>query len=186
MTGRGEGRLARRAGRARACRIRRVPSATRGVGGRQDPRGKRRPPVRVVLTDDSPAVRAGLSRLLGQQPDMEVVGEAADGLAAVAEARRLHPDVVVMDVSMPGGGGLLATRRIGTAAPTSRVIAFSVHEDPTLAAELVEAGAFAYLSKAAPPALLLATIRACMDRRLRGGGRAGAAPASRRGPIRRG
>lgn len=115
--------------------------------------------IRVALVDDHPVVRLGLALLLDNQPDIAVVGQAADGLAAIEMAASVRPDVVIMDVSMPGMNGLEATRRITTDVPGVQVIALSMHNHPHMATAMREAGASAYLTKGGPPDALLAAIR---------------------------
>jgi PAS domain S-box-containing protein len=115
--------------------------------------------VRVVLADDHRMMREGLRSIIEAQPDMEVVGEAADGAAAVELARTVSPDVVIMDLNMPDVDGLEATRRIAAEAPHVRVIGLSVHEDAETAAAMRQAGAAAYLTKGGESETLYATIR---------------------------
>ena len=116
--------------------------------------------LRVVLADDHPIVRGGLKGLIDAQADMEVVGEAVDGAAAVAAARDLRPDVVVMDVSMPGVGGAEATGRVRTEAPDVRVLALTAHEDRGYLQLLLKSGAAGYVLKRAAAADLVRAIRA--------------------------
>jgi DNA-binding NarL/FixJ family response regulator len=103
--------------------------------------------IRVVVCDDHVVFRRGLGLVLGPEPDIEVVGEAADTEAAVAAAATLAPDVVLMDLRMPGGGGIVATRRILSANPTMRVIALTVSDDDADLFDAVKAGAVGYLLK---------------------------------------
>jgi PAS domain S-box-containing protein len=119
--------------------------------------GRRR--IRVLLADDHALLREGLASLLHEEPDIELVGEAADGRAAVELALRVKPDVILMDVTMPRMDGIEATRRITAALPEVRVIGLSMHEQEDMAAAMYEAGASAYLSKGGPSESLLATIR---------------------------
>jgi DNA-binding NarL/FixJ family response regulator len=100
-----------------------------------------------------------LTRLLGEQPDIEVVGEASDGHAAIELARRLSPDVVLMDVSMPHTNGVDAAERIVADNPTVRVIGLSMHEDAEMADAMRAAGATAYLTKNGSPTRIIAAIR---------------------------
>ncbi len=103
--------------------------------------------TRILLVDDHQIVREGLRTLLAQQPDLEVVGEAADGRQAVAEALRLSPDVIVMDIAMPGVNGVEATRQIRAVLPAARVVALSMYADRRFVAEILRAGALGYVLK---------------------------------------
>jgi DNA-binding NarL/FixJ family response regulator len=103
--------------------------------------------IRILLADDHRILREGLRSLLAQQPDITVVGEASDGEAAVALARDLRPDLVIMDVVMPGLDGVAATRRIRAECPDTRVIALSMHSDRRFVSEMLRAGALGYLVK---------------------------------------
>lgn len=118
--------------------------------------------IRVVVADDHPVVRLGIVGLLDAEPDIEVVGEAADGEAAVALAASLRPEVVLMDLRMPGLGGVEATGRI-LAEVEGRppgILVFTTYEDDERILDAIEAGAGGYLMKAAPSAELLAGVRA--------------------------
>ena len=115
--------------------------------------------VRVLLVDDHPVVREGLRVLIDRQPGMHVVGEAADGETAGAKAGELQPDVVVMDISMPGVNGVEATREIRRISPHARVVALTVHEDRTYVRELMEAGAAGYVLKRSAPEDLVRAIQ---------------------------
>jgi DNA-binding NarL/FixJ family response regulator len=103
--------------------------------------------MRVVLADDDAGMREALRSLLAEHPDIEVVGDAADGRAAIERARELLPALVVMDVMMPGMGGIEATRRLLSALPSIRVIGLSVHDDRHFVAAMRAAGASGYLCK---------------------------------------
>ena len=103
--------------------------------------------TRILLVDDHQIVRQGLRTLLAQQPDLEVVGEAADGRQAVSEALRLAPDVIVMDIAMPELNGVEATRQILAEMPGARVVALSMYADRRFVAEILRAGALGYVLK---------------------------------------
>jgi DNA-binding NarL/FixJ family response regulator len=107
------------------------------------------PPIRVVLVDDHPVVRSGLRALVESLGGFEVVGEAADGEAAVREAQLHKPDVVVMDVLMPGVDGVEATRRVLAAVPGTAVLVLSMAEDDDVVFSAMQAGARGYLLKGA-------------------------------------
>lgn len=116
--------------------------------------------IRVLLVDDHEIMREGLAGLLRLEPDIEIVGEAADGHQAVALAEELQPDVITMDVSLPGMNGIEATRAIVGKAPQARVIGLSMHLDGGVADAMRQAGAVAYLTKGGASEDLLCAIRA--------------------------
>lgn len=103
--------------------------------------------MRIVIADDQGILRQGLSALIREQPDMEVVGEARDGWQAVALAKELKPDAVVMDISMPNLNGVDATRQILAEDPNIKVVALSMHPDRHYVMEILKAGALAYVLK---------------------------------------
>ena len=103
--------------------------------------------VRVLLADDHETVREGLKAILHAQPDIEVVGEAADGEEALAAARRLRPQVVILDISMPRMNGLIATREIRHASPQTRILALTRHAEQGYLQRLLRAGASGYVLK---------------------------------------
>jgi len=115
--------------------------------------------VRVVLADDQEMVRAGLRMLIDFQPDLEVVGEAADGLEAVEVVTRLRPDVVLMDVRMPRCDGIEAARRVLAAVPEAGVVVLTTFDEDGSLAEALRAGVSGFLLKTAPPEQLLHAIR---------------------------
>ena len=115
--------------------------------------------VRVFLADDHPVVRGGLRALVDAQSDMEVVGEAGDGLATVQGVQELRPDVALMDLSMPGLGGGEATERIRQTCPEVRILALTAHEDRGYLQLLLKAGASGYILKRAAAEDLVRAIR---------------------------
>ena len=118
--------------------------------------------IRIMLTDDHAIMREGLARLLGQETDFEVVGQASDGQEAVELAGKLLPDVILMDISMPRMSGLDATRVIHQRHPDIRIIGLSLYEEEERAKAMLDSGAVFYLTKSDPPAELKAAIRSCM------------------------
>ncbi len=116
--------------------------------------------LRLLLVDDHAIVRAGLRMLFQAEPDMVIVGEANNGAEAVAAVRDLKPDVVLMDVAMPGMNGIEATRQIRQAYPATAVLALTMHEDEQYFFEMINAGAAGYIPKRAAPDDLVAAIRA--------------------------
>lgn len=116
--------------------------------------------IRVLLADDHAVLRAGLKLLLTAQPDMEVVGEAADGGEAMAKARALRPNVILMDLTMPGIGGSEATGRIKDESPGIKVLVLTMHDDPSYLRQLLQAGASGYVLKKSADVDLLSAIRA--------------------------
>ncbi|MEH6782034.1 MAG: response regulator transcription factor [Rhodoglobus sp.] len=115
--------------------------------------------IRVVVADDHPIVRSGIVGLLGSADDIEVVGEASDGAEAVALATQLSPDVVLMDLRMPGLGGAEATAQLVAARPEVRVLILTTYESDENILTAIEAGASGYLLKAAPQDEILAGLR---------------------------
>lgn len=116
--------------------------------------------IRVLLADDHAVLRAGLRALLNSQPDIEVVGEAADGEEALRAAERMQPDIVLMDITMPGTDGLEATRHLKGRQPQVRVIVLTMHEDEEFLRQVLAAGGSGYMLKKAAEAELLSAIRA--------------------------
>jgi two-component system response regulator NreC len=116
--------------------------------------------IRVVVADDHALFRAGLRRLINERPDIEVIGEASDGEEALDAAVRLCPDVVLMDISMPGTGGIHATEQILQRCGKTRVIIVSMHEDPVYVRSALAAGAAGYLAKRVADSELISAIRA--------------------------
>jgi DNA-binding NarL/FixJ family response regulator len=116
--------------------------------------------LRVFIADDHETVREGLKVIINSQPDMEVVGEADNGRAAVERVLELLPDVTVLDVSMPELNGLQATERIKQACPQVRVLTLTRHTDDGYVQKLLKAGASGYVLKQSPSTVLLSAIRA--------------------------
>lgn len=116
--------------------------------------------IRVLITDDHRVVREGLSAILETKEEIEIVGEAKDGGEAVEKARELLPDVIVMDVSMPGMNGVEATRIIKREMPQIGIVALTMYEDQQYIFDLVRAGAKGYLLKDSDSTEILAAIRA--------------------------
>jgi two-component system, NarL family, invasion response regulator UvrY len=128
-------------------------------------------PVRVLLVDDHEVVRAGYRTLL-QESGVEVVGEAADGAIACQQYLTLAPDVVIMDLSLPGAGGLEAIRRILARDPEARILVFSIHDDVAFVEQALRAGARGYITKASAAEILVEAVgevasgRTYLDRQL--------------------
>jgi two-component system nitrate/nitrite response regulator NarL len=116
-------------------------------------------PRRLLLADDHALFRDGLARLFAYEDDFEVVGEAADGEQALRLARSLQPDLVLMDVDMPGGGGIVATRRIKAELPATRVVMLTVHDDDDTLFHAIKAGAQGYLVKSIRASEMLELLR---------------------------
>ena len=116
--------------------------------------------VRILLADDHAVVRQGFRMILEKQPDMEIVGEAGDGREALELAETLRPDIVVMDVAMPGLNGIESTRRLLSLDPPPRVLALSMHKDAVYVREMLRAGARGYLLKDAAGQDFLTAVRA--------------------------
>lgn len=119
--------------------------------------------IRILLVDDHPIVRRGLLAVLHSQPDFYVVGEADNGLRAIEQVERLHPDIVLMDLRMPEMGGLEATQIITERYPQTRVIVLSAFDLESEVIQAIKAGATSYLLKDAPEVLLFRAIREAMQ-----------------------
>jgi two-component system response regulator NreC len=120
----------------------------------------RKPKIRVLLADDHAILRSGLRLLVNSQSDMEVVSEAPDGEQAVQAVREARPDVALMDLTMPGGGGMRALQEIARDCPKTRALVLTMHDDPSYLRSVLAAGASGYVLKRSVDAELLAAIRA--------------------------
>jgi DNA-binding NarL/FixJ family response regulator len=120
-------------------------------------------PIRVILADDHTLIRAGLRMVIDAQPDLTVVGEAADGRDALALAQQLHPDVAVLDIGMPSLNGIEAARQIVAESPGTAVVMLSMHSDEGYVLRALKAGAKAYLLKDSAEADLARAIRAAAE-----------------------
>src|SRR5512146_1151201 len=105
--------------------------------------------IRVVLADDHTILRAGLQSLLNAQPDIEVVGEASDGAATIQVIQELEPDVVLLDITMPGMNGLDATREVKRVRPATQVLILTMHDDDAYLRQALRAGASGFVLKRA-------------------------------------
>jgi len=117
-------------------------------------------PIHILIADDHGVLRAGLRTLLNAEPDLEVIAEASDGNDVLRLASELRPDIVLLDVSMPGPGGIEVTRRLKEALPELRVLILTAHEDESLLREAVQAGAAGYIIKRAVESELINAIHA--------------------------
>lgn len=115
--------------------------------------------IKILLADDQPLVRQGLRMRLKVEEDFEVVGEAGDGYAAVQLAEQLIPDVVILDIEMPGMDGVAAARALRKSHPEMTLIMLSIHDDPQVRARAARAGANVFLSKRTDEEALLEAIR---------------------------
>ncbi len=117
------------------------------------------PTIRVVLVDDQPLIRQGFAMILGAQPDLEVVGEAADGETAISEIGRLDPDVVVLDIRMPGLDGIEVVRRLAATASPSRILMVTTFGEDDYVTDSLAAGATGFVLKDATPEELAHAVR---------------------------
>jgi len=121
--------------------------------------------IRILVADDHEIVRQGLRALLEAQPGWQIVGEAVDGREAVDKAKRLRPDIVVLDVSMPSLNGLEATRQIRKALPATEVLILTMHDSEPLVREVLEAGARGYVLKSDAGRELMTALTAVQSHR---------------------
>ncbi len=115
--------------------------------------------ISVFLVDDHAVVREGYRRLLERSAGIRVIGEAANAADAYSEFQRVKPDVVVMDISLPGASGIEAMRRMLAREPDAKVLMFSMHEEPIFASRAFQAGALGYVTKASAPEVLVEAVR---------------------------
>jgi DNA-binding NarL/FixJ family response regulator len=115
--------------------------------------------IRILLTDDHTLFRQGIRTLLSTEPDLEVVGEAADAMESVAAAKQLRPDVVLMDIGMTGMSSFEATRQIRKERPETKVVFLSMYDDEDYLSECVEIGANGYVLKDSPADQLVTAVR---------------------------
>ena len=120
--------------------------------------------ITIVIVDDQPAVRKGLRMRLGLEADLRVIGEAQDGREALHLVHRLGPDIVLMDMEMPGMSGLKVTKELADLLPDSQVIILTIHDDERSRESARAAGAAAFVSKQAEDEILLQTIRKLANR----------------------
>ena len=118
-------------------------------------------PVRILLVDDHAVVRAGYKLLLSQTEGLEVIAEAATGEEGCEKYSRYRPDLVIMDLNLPGFGGLEATRRIVHRDEQARILVFSIHDEGVYVSRALEAGALGYLCKSSHPEVLVEAVLAC-------------------------
>lgn len=116
-------------------------------------------PIKVMLVDDHTLVRKGISNILSSEPDLKVIGEACDGLEALEKARELLPDVILMDIYMPGYDGLTATRQIKRELPEVRIVILTVSDEEQNLFDAIKAGAQGYLLKKIEPRELCEMVR---------------------------
>jgi DNA-binding NarL/FixJ family response regulator len=117
-------------------------------------------PIKLLIADDHPVVRDGLSGMFARDPDFEVLGEAGDGAEALALARELQPDVILMDLRMPGMDGVTAITELAKQGSAARVLVLTTYDTDTYVVPAIEAGATGYLLKDAPRDELLRAVRA--------------------------
>ena len=122
--------------------------------------------IRILVADDHAIVREGLKRIIRDSPDMEVVAEAANSAETIAEAQRTSPDVVLLDISMPGRGGLDTLKELKRLLPKTRVLMLSMHPEDQFGPRFLKEKADGYMTKESAPELLIGAIR-----KLHGGGK---------------
>ncbi len=119
--------------------------------------------IRILIVDDNPILREGLKSVLSHSPILDIVGEAADGLEAIDSVKKFHPDLVLMDLSMPRMDGIAATREIKKKWPETKILAFTVHKTPEYQTAALEAGVDGYLVKDSSRTELIQSIKDTLD-----------------------
>ena len=123
--------------------------------------------VTMLIVDDQPPVLEALRQCLALEPELQIVGEAEDGIAALALAQELHPDIVLTDIKMPHMDGIAATSALRELAPNVKVVIMTIYDDPATRARALEAGAVAFVGKHEPAEALIGAIRQVVGRKLR-------------------
>ena len=119
--------------------------------------------IRILIVDDNPILREGLKSVLSHSPNFDIVGEAGDGLEAIDSVKKFHPDLVLMDLSMPRMDGIAATREIKKKWPGTKILAFTIHKDPEYRTATLKAGADGYLLKDSSQTELIQSIQDILD-----------------------
>lgn len=114
--------------------------------------------ISIMLVDDHAIVREGYRALLQKQPGLEVVAEASDGIQAYQQYKQHEPNIVIMDISLPGQSGLKAISRIKQSYPQAKILVFSMHQNPSFALQAIRAGALGYITKSSDPEVLIRAI----------------------------
>jgi two-component system response regulator NreC len=122
--------------------------------------------IRVLVADDHAVLRAGLRMLINAQPDMEVVGEAADSHEAAEQVQQRHPDVLTLDLTMPGGSSIKLIERLRQELPRTRVLVLTMHDDPAYLRAVLAAGGAGYVIKSVADTALMGAIRAVCQGRI--------------------
>jgi two-component system, NarL family, invasion response regulator UvrY len=114
--------------------------------------------INIMIADDHAIVREGYRSLLEKQPGLKVVAEASDGAEAYRLFKEVHPDLVIMDLTMPGLGGIEAIRRIRQREPSARILVFTMHQNSAYAVQAIKAGARGFVTKSSPPEALVVAV----------------------------
>lgn len=119
--------------------------------------------IKLLIADDHALLRQGIKNVLSLEPDLDVIGEAADGEETVKKAAELVPDIVLLDINMPRGNGLEVTRKLSSSYPHIKCIVLTIHDDENYVLEVIKAGAAGYLLKDVEPSMLIKAIRAVYE-----------------------